>query len=58
LAIYLILKAVIFISDIASLFDFVGGVVLLLTLSHTLPDYVLYVVAALVGLKGIMSLFA
>jgi hypothetical protein len=58
LAVYLILKAIIFFADIGSVFDVIGGVVLILSLNMVLPDFIFYIAAALVGFKGIMSLFA
>ena len=57
-AIYLLLKALIFLMDIGSLFDIIGGILLILSLSMSLPPIVFFIFAALVGLKGIMSLFA
>ncbi len=58
LAVYLLLKSIIFLMDIGSLFDIIGGVLLILSLSMVLPPVLLFVAAGLVGLKGIMSLFA
>ena len=58
LGVYLILKSILFLMDIGSLFDIAGGVLLILSLSMTLPPILLFVVAGLVGLKGVMSLFA
>jgi len=57
-AVYLILKSLLFLMDIGSLFDIIGGILLILSLSMTLPPILLYISAGLVGLKGIMSLFA
>ena len=56
-AIYLFLKALIFLMDIGSLFDIVAGILLILSLSMTLPPLVFFILAGLVGLKGMMSLF-
>ena len=58
LAVYLILKALIFLTDIGSLFDALGGILLILSLSMALPPLVFFIAAGLVGLKGVMSLFA
>ncbi len=58
LAVYLILKALIFLMDIGSLFDVAGGILLILSLSMALPPLVFFIAAVLVGLKGVMSLFA
>lgn len=58
LAVYLFLKAIIFLIDIGSLFDIVGGILLVLSLSMTLPPLLLFILAGLIGFKGILSLFA
>lgn len=58
LAVYLFLKALFFLKDIGSLFDIIGGVLLILSLSMVLPPIIFFVAAGLVALKGIMSLFA
>lgn len=57
-AAYLFLKALMFLMDIGSFFDIVAGIALILSLFITLPPLVLFILAGLVGLKGIMSLFA
>ncbi|MFH1780473.1 MAG: hypothetical protein ABH841_00465 [Candidatus Nealsonbacteria bacterium] len=57
-AVYLLLKAVIFLVDIGSLFDIIGGVLLILSLFMILPQILFFIAAGLVGLKGVMSLFA
>jgi len=57
-AVYLFLKALIFLMDIGSLFDVIAGILLILSLFMTLPPILLFIVAGLIGLKGIMSLFA
>lgn len=57
-AVYLILKSLLFLMDIGSLFDLIGGILLILSLYMTLPPILLFIVAGLVGLKGLMSLFA
>jgi len=58
LAVYLFFKALLFITDIASLLDVAAGILLILSLWFGLPLVLLIVFAALLGLKGIMSLFA
>ena len=58
IAVYLLLKSLLFLMDIGSLFDIVGGILLILSLSMTLSPILLFIVAGLVGLKGLMSLFA
>lgn len=58
IAIYLILKSLIFLMDIGSLFDIIGGILLILSLFTALPPILLFIFAGLVGLKGLMSLFA
>ncbi len=58
IAVYLLLKAILFLMDIGSLFDIVAGIVLILSLSMSLPPLLLFILAGLVGLKGVMSLFA
>ena len=57
-AVYLLLKGLIFIFDIGSWFDIIAGVLLILSLFIVVPPFVLFGAAALVGLKGIFSLFA
>ncbi len=57
-AVYLFLKALLFLLDIGSFFDVVAGILLILSLSLALPQILLFVFAALVGFKGILSLFA
>ena len=57
-AVYLFLKALIFLMDIGSLFDIMAGILLILSLSITLPAIILFILAGLLGLKGILSLFA
>ena len=58
LAAYLILKALFFIRDAASIIDLVAGVLLIAIIYVVIPIPVLAVFAALLGIKGIMSLFA
>ena len=57
-AVYLFLKALLFLLDIGSLFDIIAGILLILSLSLALPQILLFIFAALVGFKGILSLFA
>lgn len=57
-AAYLIIKAVIFIVDITSLVDLVAGALLLLSVSNSVPQPILYGFAAFLGLKGVMTLSA
>ena len=57
-AVYLFLKALMFLMDIGSFFDIVAGILLVLSLSMSLPPLAFLILAGLVGLKGIMSLFA
>ena len=55
---YLFLKALIFLVDIGSVFDIIGGALLVLSLFIALPPLVFFIGAVLIGLKGVMSLFA
>lgn len=57
-AVYLILKALVFPKDVGSFFDIAAGVILILSFYMVLPQLVFFVFAGLVGLKGLMSLFA
>ena len=54
---YLIMKGLLFIADIGSMMDLGAGILLILTLFINLPILLLIIFAALVGLKGLMSLF-
>jgi hypothetical protein len=56
-AIYLIMKGILFITDIGSLMDLVAGVLLVLTLFLNFPIFILIIFAALLAIKGVMSLF-
>jgi hypothetical protein len=58
LATFLLLKGLVFFFDVGSWFDIAGGILLILSLSMTIHPIILFVAAALVGLKGIASLFA
>ena len=55
---YLIMKGILFIADIGSLMDLAAGVVLILTLFFNFPMLILIIFASLLGIKGVMSLFA
>lgn len=57
-AVYLFLKALMFLMDIGSLFDIVAGILLILSLSISLPPLAFFILAGLLGLKGFLSLFA
>jgi len=57
-AVYLFLKALIFLMDVGSLLDVAAGVLLILSLFIGLPPLVYFIIAGLIGLKGILSLFA
>lgn len=57
IVIYLTGKGFLFIRDIASILDIVGGVVLLLSFWYTIPLWLLITLAAFIGLKGLMSFF-
>jgi len=54
---YLIMKGVLFISDIGSLMDLVAGILLILTIFFNFPMFILIIFASLLGIKGVMSLF-
>lgn len=58
LAVYLFLKSILFLMDIGSWFDIIAGVLLILSFSISLPPLLLLVMAGLVGIKGVLSLFA
>ncbi len=58
ISVYLIIKGIIFIVDIASIFDIIAGTLLVLSLFLSLPPVLLLIAAALVGLKGFMSLMS
>ncbi len=57
-AVYLFIKAIIFIFDIASIIDIAAGILLVLTLYFVVPPIVLLAFAAFLGLKGAMTLLA
>ena len=54
----LIIKGIIFITDLTSLVDIALGVLLILSLSLTLPAFIILPFALFSGVKAIMSLFA
>lgn len=55
---YLIIKGLLFIADIGSLMDLGAGILLILTLFFNFPILILIIFAALIAIKGVMSLFA
>jgi len=57
-AIYLCIKGFIFIIDIGSALDIVAAILLILNIFFVLPGIILIIVAGLLGLKGLMSLFS
>lgn len=57
-AIYLFVKAVIFIADVGSWLDIITGVLLILSISHSLPFVICLIFALIVGLKGTLSIMA
>ena len=57
-AIYLFIKAIFFIADVGSWMDIIAGFLLVLSISYSLPTFLLLGFAILVGLKGAMSLLA
>ena len=57
-AVYLLIKGIILIADIGSVFDLVGGILLLLSLANFIHPSILIFFAVLIGLKGILSLFS
>lgn len=56
ISVYLIIKGIIFIVDIASIFDITAGTLLVLSLFVSLPPAFLLIAAVLVGIKGFTSL--
>ena len=54
----LFLKAVCFLPDIGSILDIVVVFLLIASIFITIPSSILFIFAALLGLKGIMSLLA
>ncbi|OGZ22985.1 MAG: hypothetical protein A3A08_00395 [Candidatus Nealsonbacteria bacterium RIFCSPLOWO2_01_FULL_41_9] len=54
---YLIMKGLLFIADIGSLMDLIAGILLILTIFFNFPIFILIVFAALIAIKGVMSLF-
>jgi uncharacterized membrane protein len=57
-AIYLLLKGFVFLTDIGSIIDILGGILLILSLFIKLPCPIFWVVGGFLGLKGFLSLFA
>ena len=57
-AIYLFIKALIFIADIGSMMDIGAGILLVLSIAVQIPIYVLLAFAFLLGLKGVLTVFA
>ena len=57
-AIFLFLKSLICLTDIGGWIDIGAGILLILSISMTLPLLLLIIAAVLLGLKGMMSLFA
>jgi hypothetical protein len=57
-SVYVILKGFMFMPDIGSTIDIVAGILLILTLFFVLPGFILIPFAAILGIKGLFSLFA
>lgn len=57
-AAYLFLKALLFLRDIGSFLDIVAAILLIASLFYVLPPLLLFIVAGLLALKGILTLFA
>lgn len=57
-AAYLFLKALLFLRDIGSLLDIAAAILLVLGLFYVLPPLLLFIVAGLLGFKGLLTLFA
>lgn len=55
---YLIVKGLIFLKDIGSLIDIGGGILLILSVSASLPLPLLLVFTLLIGLKGALTIMA
>jgi len=58
ISIVLFLKSIIDLFDIGSIIDIGVVILFILTLFITVPSMILFIAAALIGLKGIMSLFS
>ena len=54
---YLIIKGLLFITDIGSAMDLVAGILLILTVFLNIPTLILIIFASLLGIKGVMSFF-
>ncbi|MDD5145146.1 MAG: hypothetical protein PHW72_03435 [Candidatus Pacebacteria bacterium] len=58
LAAYLSLKAIIFIADVGSLIDLVGGILLIISLFYPIHFSITIIFAVLIGLKGILTMLS
>ena len=58
ISVYLFLKGLLFIFDVGSWFDIAAGILLLLSLSMVIHPIIFFILAALLGIKGTLSLFA
>lgn len=54
----LLVKAIPFLPDIGSIFDLMAAVLLILAFFITVPQAILIIAIILLGIKGLMSLFA
>ena len=57
-AIFLIAKACIYIKDIGSATDILVAVLIILSIFTVLPQWILFIVAVIMGFKGLSSLAA
>jgi hypothetical protein len=57
-AFYLLIKGFLFVVDIGSVLDIIAAILLTLNIFFVLPGIILIIVASLLGLKGLMSLFS
>lgn len=55
---FVLIKAIPFLPDIGSIFDCIAVALLILSIFVTMPVLILIIAAVLLGIKGIMSLFA
>lgn len=58
LGIYLVIKGIIFIMNFFSLIDIAAGILLIFGFSASVPPFLLLGIAAFLGVKGLMSIFA
>jgi len=58
LSLFLLLKSIPFLPDIGSIFDSGAVIILVAGIFINIPCLILFVFSGLLGLKGIMSLFA